>query len=210
GGRMYNSRFDRQNRHSMNTPRRGTRDEPWRDRESFRNDNDFDRFSRGYYPSRDDINSQSRYGSRRYQQGRYDREREQQYPYEEQRQYGYSHTSTGIGENYVSDRGIDDGRIEFDRNRSTYAPLYSQEEGQRLSSYGSNYEPSSWTQEYRNRENEGGLWQSVKNFFGKGPKGYRRSSERIKEDVSEALYRHPEIDASEIEVSVQGGEVVLK
>lgn len=44
---------------------------------------------------------------------------------------------------------------------------------------------------------------------GKGPKGWQRSDERIREDVSEALARHPEIDASEIEVRVQGGEITL-
>lgn len=44
---------------------------------------------------------------------------------------------------------------------------------------------------------------------GRGPKGYRRSDERIEEDVNEELTRHPEIDASEIEVRVQSGEVTL-
>jgi len=44
---------------------------------------------------------------------------------------------------------------------------------------------------------------------GKGPKGYRRTDERIREDVSEALSQHHEIDASEIEVKVNGGEVIL-
>lgn len=55
-----------------------------------------------------------------------------------------------------------------------------------------------------------GLWHSVKNFLGKGPKGYRRSDERIKDDVCEALTRHPGIDASEIEVEVKTGVVTLK
>jgi osmotically-inducible protein OsmY len=54
------------------------------------------------------------------------------------------------------------------------------------------------------------MWKSVKDFFGKGPKGYKRSDERIREDVCEALYRHPDVDASEIEVSVSGAEVTLK
>ena len=45
--------------------------------------------------------------------------------------------------------------------------------------------------------------------FGKGPKGYRRSDERIREEVSEALTRHPEIDAGEIEVRVKDAIVTL-
>jgi hypothetical protein len=44
---------------------------------------------------------------------------------------------------------------------------------------------------------------------GRGPKGYRRSDDRINEDVSEALSQDPDLDASEIEVKVQNGEVVL-
>jgi hypothetical protein len=46
-------------------------------------------------------------------------------------------------------------------------------------------------------------------FVGRGPKGYRRSDDRIREDVNEELTRHPEIDASEIEVIVDDAEVTL-
>ena len=44
---------------------------------------------------------------------------------------------------------------------------------------------------------------------GRGPKGYKRSDDRIREDVSDRLYDDPYVDASEIEVSVGGGEVTL-
>lgn len=44
---------------------------------------------------------------------------------------------------------------------------------------------------------------------GRGPKGYRRNDDRICEDVCEALTQHGEIDASEIEVKVEQGEVIL-
>ncbi len=47
------------------------------------------------------------------------------------------------------------------------------------------------------------------NHAGKGPKGWQRSDERICDDVSEALARHSALDASEIEVAVDGGEVKL-
>lgn len=50
---------------------------------------------------------------------------------------------------------------------------------------------------------------SQRNLFGKGPKGWQRSDERIKEDVSEALARDPEIDASDIEVQVNRCEITL-
>lgn len=39
---------------------------------------------------------------------------------------------------------------------------------------------------------------------GRGPKGYQRSDERIREDVCDRLTEHPAIDASEIEVEVKG------
>jgi hypothetical protein len=50
---------------------------------------------------------------------------------------------------------------------------------------------------------------SAGRFSGKGPKGYRRSDERITEEVCERLTRHPEIDASEVEIRVNAGEVTL-
>ena len=45
---------------------------------------------------------------------------------------------------------------------------------------------------------------------GRGPRGYQRSDERIREDVNEHLTQHPEIDATEIEVQVHQGEVTLR
>lgn len=47
-------------------------------------------------------------------------------------------------------------------------------------------------------------------YRGRGPRGYRRSNETIREDVSEALYRSSEVDASDIEVFVSEGHVTLK
>jgi hypothetical protein len=45
---------------------------------------------------------------------------------------------------------------------------------------------------------------------GKGPKGYVRSDERIREDVCDRLSDDDEVDASEITVTVVGGEVRLE
>lgn len=46
--------------------------------------------------------------------------------------------------------------------------------------------------------------------YGKGPKNYRRSDERIKEDASDALERNALIDASEIELDVKDGVITLR
>ena len=47
------------------------------------------------------------------------------------------------------------------------------------------------------------------NHYGKGPKGWRPSDLRLKEEVSEALFLDNEVDASDIEVEVQDGIVTL-
>jgi osmotically-inducible protein OsmY len=47
-------------------------------------------------------------------------------------------------------------------------------------------------------------------YSGRGPKDYQRSDERIREDANDALTRDPEIDASDIQVSVSKGEITLK
>lgn len=44
---------------------------------------------------------------------------------------------------------------------------------------------------------------------GRGPKNYRRSDERIREDINDRLSDQDYLDASEIEVGVSGGEVTL-
>lgn len=46
-------------------------------------------------------------------------------------------------------------------------------------------------------------------YRGRGPKGYRRSDERIHEDVCERLTQDRFIDASNVEVTVKDGEVTL-
>lgn len=46
-------------------------------------------------------------------------------------------------------------------------------------------------------------------FRGRGPKGYVRSDERVREDVSQLLSDDPHVDASDIDVVVQKGKVTL-
>ena len=45
--------------------------------------------------------------------------------------------------------------------------------------------------------------------FGKGPKNWIRTDKRILEDVCEALSRNPYVDASDIDVSVKDGIILL-
>jgi len=46
-------------------------------------------------------------------------------------------------------------------------------------------------------------------FRGRGPRGWNRSDTRIMEEVCQRLTEHPDIDASDIEVQVENGEVTL-
>lgn len=54
-----------------------------------------------------------------------------------------------------------------------------------------------------------GYDQNRPDHRGRGPKGWKRSDDRILEDVHERLADDPQVDASEIEVRVENGEVTL-
>lgn len=54
-----------------------------------------------------------------------------------------------------------------------------------------------------------GQQQQQQGHRGKGPKGYSRSDERIREEVYQKLTDDEHIDASEIEVEVRNAEVTL-
>jgi len=56
--------------------------------------------------------------------------------------------------------------------------------------------------------NRGGWMQGQ--HAGRGPRSFKRQDDRIEEDINEQLTRHPMIDATEIEVKVQNGEVTLQ
>jgi hypothetical protein len=84
------------------------------------------------------------------------------------------------------------------RPQSGYGGAYSGYGGQGQYSQGQN-------QQWQNQQ-----WQNQQGpHTGKGPKGYSRSDDRIREDVCEYLTRHGNVDASEIEVRVKDGEVTL-
>lgn len=118
--------------------------------------------------------------------------------------------SSGRRRNTYSNN-LDGGRIQSGRgnNYSSSRSDTSPQAGYSSPYPSGNYDRNSsqsWSPQSENHES---LWQSAKNFFGKGPKGFKRSDERIKEDVCEALYHDRSVDASEIEVSVKDCEVTL-
>lgn len=58
-----------------------------------------------------------------------------------------------------------------------------------------------------NDDRPGGMMTG--SHYGRGPRNYQRSDDRIREDINEHLTYHHEIDASDIDVQVQNGEVTL-
>jgi osmotically-inducible protein OsmY len=120
---------------------------------------------------------------------------------------GGGYRGGGLGSNYEPTRG-----------ESSYPRENYQDRGERYGRGG--YE------ERGGRENEG-WWDrmsdEVSSWFGggdreegqresrrgRGPRGYTRSDDRIKEDINDRLTDHYVIDASDIDVEVNGGEVVL-
>jgi hypothetical protein len=66
--------------------------------------------------------------------------------------------------------------------------------------------PQSW-----GRIERGGYWRRYepRGFQGRGPKGYQRSDDRIRDEICDCMTDDPALDASEIEVAVVQGEVTL-
>jgi hypothetical protein len=65
-------------------------------------------------------------------------------------------------------------------------------------------------QGYLGEERFGREQEFGQGYVGKGPKGYQRSDERIREDLSDRLTAAADIDASDISISVKQGEVTLE
>ncbi len=125
------------------------------------------------------------------------------------------------------DRGFEGGRWErrmAEEDRYRRGARWDDREGYRMEpdergSRMGGWRDDEWTE--RERSEEGGLagriTSGIRGFFrgergphrGKGPKGYRRSDERIREDVCECIAETGWVDASDVEVRVQDGEVTL-
>lgn len=107
------------------------------------------------------------------------------------------------------------GEVERDRPRGGFGEPWrlTQPDSSSVApaSTGPGYGPGASVQGYgefggRLRDEESGASGEHR---GRGPRGYRRADERIFEDVCERLTEDAWIDASEIEVCVEEGEVYL-
>ena len=120
--------------------------------------------------------------------------------------YGRGTDYGSLSRNSPSVYGSSYGRSEGTGTGDNYQ-TYSQGWGANQGRSGQ-YMPSSASgSSYSSPYSQSSQFQS---HAGRGPKGYQRSDERIREDVCEMLARHHEIDASEIEVEVSQGIVTLR
>ncbi|MFP5384876.1 MAG: BON domain-containing protein [Bacteriovoracia bacterium] len=85
-------------------------------------------------------------------------------------------------------------RIRHDSYQDEYGMKHSLEHGGKL---------NRWSDDLRSES-------AYENHSGKGPKGYQRSRESILEEANDILTRDFNLDATEIEVDVQGDILVLK
>ena len=133
------------------------------------------------------------------ERGRYARERH------DRSRGGYGRGASGRrlsrDSRFEVDAGDDDDDA-FERQRRG-APLSDRDLG---SSAGHEYASPSrgrGDDDYDDEESRPG------SFRGRGPKGYRRSDERLTELVNEALHDDDRVDAGDIDVAVENGEVTL-
>jgi osmotically-inducible protein OsmY len=106
------------------------------------------------------------------------------------------------------------GSLNFQPGDQDYAGTYGPTFGSTYRRAGQAYEPDygragsrNWREENWYHANELG---GAASYHGRGPAGYVRSDERIREDVCDRLTDHPHVDASAIDVSVQNGVVTLQ
>jgi len=114
------------------------------------------------------------------------------------------------------DREREDAANEYYRAARDQREDYLRWSAQNMGVWGDQTPPSrddgervpSWMHRER-----GGYWRQYDanrpHFVGRGPKGYKRSDDRIREEICDRMTDDPALDASDIEVEVTEGEVTL-
>lgn len=105
------------------------------------------------------------------------------------------------GLNRYGEERIQHDPYQDDQYRNDYDPTYEDEYGMRHP-YEHGGRLNRWSDDIRSEA-------SRENHIGKGPKGYQRSDKKILEEACENLTRSPELDATEIEVSVKDRIITL-
>ena len=112
---------------------------------------------------------------------------------EENREYGY-------------DRSYSRGFYGFNRNDYPLGPRY----GDRWWDEAETRDQYTLDNDYTETDYDYEEWWVVPGpYEGIGPRGYQRSDDRIFEDVCERISLHGQIDAKDVDVQVENGEVIL-
>ena len=161
-----------------------------RDRDEDRERGEEDGYGRRAMRGRDYSRIGRPYGDERYGRRPYDRDFGEYDP-----DYGYNYDA------YERDYGRSDFNRAYNRgDDDDRSPGYDRDRDYDRVDYG---RESMMERRYGTESGEGP-------HRGRGPQGYRRSSERIEEDVNDRLTEHGHLDASDVRVSVEEGEVTLE
>jgi osmotically-inducible protein OsmY len=138
----------------------------------------------------------NRYWSDRYQYPEQHQPYQQNYQADVERtdRYGYERSAM-----YSNQRINQDRRSEYPETyRSAQAGYRSEHVGKDLGRSDYNYQGTGRS-----------LYSQEGQFAGRGPKNYRRSDERIKDDIIRNLTDDDFVDATDIDVQISNGEVTL-
>lgn len=137
------------------------------------------------------------------------RQLESQSPQRDRMDYRYSSDRD-------SDRDEDQaGRWDHSRFQGDYSMRNNRGEGRSFDDQPSQHQDREYSRDqsygsWRTEPSSQNAGEDRRSFTGRGPKGYKRSDERIEDEVNDALTQDSATDASDIQVSVSDGEVTLK
>jgi len=160
---------------------------------------------------------------------RYDPEFDERYDYDLERygrwgghgahyERGYGRREGAEGEPYAPEAEweqefVQSRQVRGRENRRTAAPeqagVIGAPYGARYGGRGRGYDRRDfyvWTGSGEDRE----IWKLNGPYTGVGPQDYQRADDRILEEVSDRLTQHGQLDATDIDVSVQNGIVKLE
>ena len=156
-------------------------------------------------------NEQSNYGNPYQREGSY-RPYESGYdsPWSSMAREHYQPSAMGSSERYGYRDDADYNRYQ---QRGNYQGNYGNQQSYGSQQGGFQQQGGYGWQERGSQQGEYGSQGSSQRegrYKGVGPRNYQRSDQRIMEDINDRLNDHPYIDASDVQVKVKEGEVILE
>jgi hypothetical protein len=120
------------------------------------------------------------------------------------RDYGDRNDGRGAGRSYSDDYG----RRDYGRYDRDYASGPYNQDSDRWRDYNQGYNTQGYNPGYD--WSYTAIWLEPGPHTGNGPQGYQRSNERIQEEANERLTQHGHLNASNVQVKADDGEVTLE